>query len=143
MCSSKKISVGKNLEETAPDLTHPIAEGRCVFDQQSRKEGQSGAGPRSIRLAGSMLGHRAHICAFFNSPEEAYRMLLPFIQEGLECGQKAVHTVDPRRREEHIQWLASAVINVDAVQRNAQFELRDWRGPDLEEVKMSFASAVS
>jgi hypothetical protein len=88
----------------------------------------SGAGSHSIRLAGSNLGDRAHICAFFNSREEAYRVLLPFVQEGLESGQKAVHTVDPRRREEHVRWLASAGIDVD---KNNQIELRDWADSHL------------
>ena len=91
----------------------------------------SGGGSRSIRLAGSTLGHRAHICAFFNSSEQAYRVLLPFIQDGLECGEKAVHTVDPRRREEHMQRLASAGIDVDAAQKNEQLELRDWSNTHL------------
>lgn len=50
-------------------------------------------------------------------------MLLPFVKEGLESGEKAVHTVDPRRRDEHLQWLASAGIDVH---KNNQFELRDW-----------------
>lgn len=91
----------------------------------------SAAGNRPIRLAGSILGYRAHICAFFSSPEDAYGVLLPFIREGLECGEKAVHTVDPRRREEHMQWLASAGIDVAAVQKNDQLELRDWTNTHL------------
>ena len=42
-----------------------------------------------IRFAGSILKDRAHICAFFN---EAHRVLLHFVKEGLELGQKALHT---------------------------------------------------
>ena len=91
----------------------------------------SAAANRPIRLAGSILGYRAHVCAFFSSAEDTYRVLLPFIQEGLECGEKAVHTVDPRRREEHIKRLASAGIDVDAVQKNDQLELRDWTNTHL------------
>src|SRR6266404_6935649 len=37
-----------------------------------------------------------------NTPDERYAVLLPFIQEGLELGEKAIHTVDPRRRQEHL-----------------------------------------
>lgn len=62
------------------------------------------------RLAGSILSYRAHTCAFFNSTEDAYRVLTPFIEEGLECGEKAVHTIDPHRRDEHMQRLALAGI---------------------------------
>jgi hypothetical protein len=35
------------------------------------------------RLAGSILGPQAHICAFFKNPADEYQVLLPFIKEGL------------------------------------------------------------
>jgi len=79
-----------------------------------------------VRFAGSTLRDRAHICAFFNGPEDAYRVLLPFVQEGLELGEKALHTVDPRRREEHIRWLTNAGIDVAAGHINGQVEVLDW-----------------
>ena len=36
----------------------------------------------SVTLAGSALKNRCHACAFFNDPEEEYRLLLPFVREG-------------------------------------------------------------
>ena len=42
------------------------------------------------------------ICAFFNSRDDEYRVLLSFIKDGLECGEKAFRTVDPKRRDEHL-----------------------------------------
>jgi hypothetical protein len=44
-----------------------------------------------IFLAGSQLGDVRHVCAFFNSDDEEYRVLLPFIKDVFECGDKAVH----------------------------------------------------
>ena len=44
-----------------------------------------------ISLAGSQLGEVRHVCAFFNDADEEYRVLLPFIKDGFECGDKAVH----------------------------------------------------
>jgi hypothetical protein len=38
------------------------------------------------------LRDRAHICAFLNSPDEGHRVLLPFVEEGRELGQKSLHT---------------------------------------------------
>ena len=35
---------------------------------------------------------RAHICAFFNSPDEARWVLPRFVKEGLALGQKPLHT---------------------------------------------------
>jgi hypothetical protein len=100
-------------------------------DNQGERGKSWGEGSRPIRLVGSTLGNRAHICAFFNSPEDVYRILLPFIKEGLELGEKAVHTVDPRRRDEHIRRLASSGIDVAAVHKNDQFEVRDWTDTHL------------
>ncbi len=42
-----------------------------------------------------------------------------------------MHTVDPRRRDEHIRRLASAGIDVAAVHKDGQFELRDWTDTHL------------
>lgn len=84
-----------------------------------------------FRLTESMLGARPHICAFFNTPDEAYRALLPFIKEGLAIGEKAVHTVNPGRRDHHIQNLASAEVDVDSLCRKGQLEIRDWYNTHL------------
>jgi hypothetical protein len=79
-----------------------------------------------IRFAGSVLGAQRHVCAFFHSPDEEYRVLLPFIKEGFARGEKAFHIVDPTLREEHVRRLASAGIDVSAVEQSGQFELCNW-----------------
>ncbi|MGA2537275.1 MAG: hypothetical protein ABSF53_14755 [Terracidiphilus sp.] len=38
---------------------------------------------QSISLAGAQLGDVRHVCAFFTNDEEEYRVLLPFIRDGL------------------------------------------------------------
>src|SRR5260370_31484086 len=77
-----------------------------------------------ISLAGSQLGQARHVCAFFNSDEEEYRVLLPFIKDGFECGDKAIHILSPDQRRDHLQRLAGIGIDSTAVQRSGQFELR-------------------
>jgi MEDS: MEthanogen/methylotroph, DcmR Sensory domain len=77
-----------------------------------------------ISLAGSELGDVRHVCAFFNSDDEEYRVLLPFIKDGLECGDKAVHVINPERHQDHLQRLAAAGIDAAAAQSSGQFELR-------------------
>jgi hypothetical protein len=79
-----------------------------------------------IRLAGSVLGAKRHVCAFFHSPDEEYRVLLPFIKEGFDRGEKAFHIVDPKLRENHLQRLRSAGIEVATTERTGRFELRNW-----------------
>ncbi len=56
-----------------------------------------------IPFAGSLLDEARHVCAFFNSEEEEYRVLLPFIKEGFERGDKAVHVVNPDKRDYHLR----------------------------------------
>jgi hypothetical protein len=77
-----------------------------------------------ISLAGSELRETRHVCAFFNSEEEEYRVLLPFICDGFERGDKAVHVVNPDRQHDHLQRLAAAGIDQEAAQQRGQFELR-------------------
>jgi len=82
-----------------------------------------------MRLAGSVLHVSPlsqHVCAFFHSHEEEYRVLLPFIQEGFERGEKTFHIVDPTRRDAHLQRLAAAGIDTAAAQQRGQFELHTW-----------------
>src|ERR1700680_3508097 len=77
-----------------------------------------------ISLAGSQLGDVRHVCAFFNSDDEEYRTLLPLITDGFECGDKAVHVINPGQHHNHLQRLAAAGIDAEADQHSGQFELR-------------------
>ena len=86
-----------------------------------------------IRFAGSVLGAQRHVCAFFHSPDEEYRVLLPFIKEGFERGEKAFHIVDPKLRDQHVQRLESAGIDVAVAEQSGQLELRNWAEAYLRE----------
>jgi hypothetical protein len=77
-----------------------------------------------ISLAGSQLDQTRHVCAFFTSEEEEYRVLLPFIREGMTCGDKAVHVINPGAHQEHLQRLAEAGIDSDAHQQSGQLQIR-------------------
>jgi len=95
-------------------------------DRETPRVRTSTQSSQPIRLAGSVLGAQRHVCAFFHSPEEGYSVLLPFIREGFERGEKAFHIVDPNLRAEHTMRLASAGIDVEAAAKNGQFELLNW-----------------
>jgi hypothetical protein len=77
-----------------------------------------------IPFAGSRLGERRHVCAFFNNDEEAYRVLLPFIKEGFECNHKAVHVIDPGQVANHRRRLLEAGIDLASAEKQGQLELR-------------------
>src|SRR3954469_17426105 len=71
-----------------------------------------------VHLGGSLVGQKGHICAFFSSADEEYRTLLPFIRDGLECGEAAFHTVDPARASDHVNRHRAAGIDVDSYRGN-------------------------
>jgi len=97
--------------------------------------GDNADNPRSgqdpIRIGGSSLGNRPHVCAFFNNRDEEYSLLLPFITEGLQAGEKGVHTIDPSRLDDHRQRLASAGVNVGDLVNAGKLDLRDWSNTHL------------
>jgi MEDS: MEthanogen/methylotroph, DcmR Sensory domain len=77
-----------------------------------------------ISLAGSQLGAIRHACAFFSNDDEEYRVLLPFIKEGLERGDRAIHVVNPQQRDEHVRRLASAGIDSAVAELTGQLEIK-------------------
>jgi hypothetical protein len=76
-----------------------------------------------ICLAGSQLGEVRHVCAFFNNADEEYRVLLPFIRDGFERGDKAVHVVNPDQRHDHLRRLAAVGIDPEAATQSGQLEV--------------------
>lgn len=81
---------------------------------------------QGVRLAGSVLRRQCHACAFFHTPEEEYRLLVPFTQDGLACGDKSFQITDPGHQEERRARLKNAGVDVDAATEKGQLELRAW-----------------
>lgn len=77
-----------------------------------------------IPFAGSLLDETRHVCAFFNSDEEEYGVLLPFIKDGFRCGHKAIHVVNPEQRSDHLNRLIAAGIDTAGAAQSGQFELK-------------------
>ena len=88
---------------------------------------------KEVRLAGAPLGRSRHVCAFFNTKDEEYRVLLPFITEGFEQGDKAFHIVKEGHRPEHRRRLRQAGIAVDEAERKGQLEVRRWEDAYLRD----------
>src|ERR1700731_3761271 len=45
---------------------------------------------KTVGLARSRLNYRCHVCAFFHSREDEYKILIPFMRESLDAGDRAV-----------------------------------------------------
>jgi hypothetical protein len=82
---------------------------------------------QEVRLAGSVLSRSCHVCAFFHSKEEEYQVLMPFIKEGFERGDRAFHVVNPKHRRNHLQRLEREGINVAEAEAKGQLEVRRWQ----------------
>jgi hypothetical protein len=87
----------------------------------------------SVQCAGGSLGQHRHICAFFNDFDEQHRVLRSFIKEGFDRGDKAFHIVDPELREDHLQRLAEAGIDVQQATGTGQLEMRRWQDAYLRD----------
>jgi hypothetical protein len=99
--------------------------GGRALDSGLKSTGMAQA-QREIWLAGAPLAHWRHVCAFFRTADEKYQVLVPFIKQGLERGERAFHVVDPALREDHLRRLEQAGIDVAAAQRTGQLEVHDW-----------------
>lgn len=88
---------------------------------------------KPVRLAGSVLSHSCHVCAFFHSKEEEYRVLMPFIKDGFEQGDRAFHIVDPSRRPDHLRRLERDGIDVARAEATGQLEVRRWQDAYIQD----------
>jgi hypothetical protein len=86
-----------------------------------------------IPFASTTLHQHRHVCAFFSSVEEEYRVLLPFIKAGFDRGERALHVVDPVLRDDHLRRLRLAGIDVAGAKESGQFEVLDWQDAYLSE----------
>lgn len=89
-------------------------------------EGSPARGAQPIHFAGSTLEHNRHVCAFFDSSEEEDRVMLPFVREGIERGEKAFHIIDPDEREAYLERLDRGGVPARELLETGQFELRSW-----------------
>jgi hypothetical protein len=85
---------------------------------------------QSPQFTGKTFNMGGHICAFFNTIDEQHRVLRPFIREGLDQRDKAIHLVDLGQRDDHLRWLADAGIDVQGAMSTGQLEVWPWQdGP--------------
>ena len=81
---------------------------------------------KSVRLFGEHLDEGMHICSFFRSSAEKYRVLMPFIREGMEQGDMAFHVVNPALRKEHTQRIAEGGIDAAQAEVDGQLKIMGW-----------------
>jgi hypothetical protein len=83
-------------------------------------------GARKSVLFGENLNEGMHICTFFRTSAEKYRVLMPFIREGMEQGDRAFHVVNPSFRSEHAQRIAESGIDSVRAELEGQLKIVGW-----------------
>jgi MEDS: MEthanogen/methylotroph, DcmR Sensory domain len=86
---------------------------------------------RTMPSAGATLEQYRHVCIFYNSKDEEYRILRSFISEGFNKGDKAFHIIDESSRQDHLRRLTELGIDVTVTQATGQLEVRGWENAHL------------
>lgn len=81
---------------------------------------------RTIELARSTVACGCHACAFFHTRDEEYQILLPFVKDGLETGDKTFQFVDKTHRAERLARLRESGIDIVDAQQHGQFDMLSW-----------------
>ena len=80
--------------------------------------------PRSVRLAGEDV--RGHVVVLSDTVDDGYDVVLPYILEGFQQGDRAFHVIDPALRDEHLERLSEIGIDVPAATASGQLAVRSW-----------------
>jgi hypothetical protein len=81
---------------------------------------------RAISIGQSEFRCPCHACAFFNSLDEEYELLLPFAKDGYDAGDRMFQIVAKKHRDERRTRLATSGIDLDKAESAGQLEIRVW-----------------
>lgn len=78
---------------------------------------------QSFTLCGESLLAPMHICGFFNSHDERYDVILPYLKEGLENNEEVLNILESAAHHEHCDRLSKAGIPVQKKLANSQLKI--------------------
>src|ERR1700724_2171858 len=81
---------------------------------------------KTVGVARSQLNYRCHVCAFFHSREDEYKILIPFMKEGLDVGDRAVQIIAADRRAEQIRRLTETGVDTLAAEQRGHLVVQSW-----------------
>ena len=77
----------------------------------------------SVTLCGETLTAPLHICAFFDSREEQYEILLPWLKEGINSNEEVLTILAGDSHKDHCSRMSDAGIAVQEVLTNKQLKV--------------------
>jgi hypothetical protein len=90
---------------------------KAVINYTKMKNGQT------VTLCGETLPGSLHICAFFDSRDEQYEILLPWLKEGLNNNETVLSILERNMHSDHCSRLAKADIPVQETLGNGQLKV--------------------
>lgn len=77
----------------------------------------------SFSVCGESLSAPMHICGFFDSREQQYEIIIPYIMEGLQANEKVINILEGNRHSEHCRCLANNGISIAEKLSSGQLEV--------------------
>lgn len=74
-------------------------------------------------VCGESLVSPMHICGFFDSREQQYEVIIPYIMEGLATNDKVINILEGNRHGEHCRCLADNGISIAEKMASGQLEV--------------------
>jgi hypothetical protein len=78
---------------------------------------------QSVNLCGKRLNGLRHICGFFDSRDEQYNILGPYLKEGIDNGERVVTILDSQIHDDHRARLETAGISVTSACEKDQLQI--------------------
>ena len=78
---------------------------------------------RKVTICGEAITGSAHVCAFFNSRSEEDAIVIPYLREGLDRGERVVGIVEGWRRDARLSGLRDEGVAVDAALAAGELEV--------------------
>ena len=79
--------------------------------------------PTSSSVCGESLPDPMHICGFFDSKEQQYEVIIPYIMEGLKANDKVVNILEGERHGKHCRCIANNGVSIAEKLSTGQLEV--------------------
>src|ERR1044072_2417322 len=79
--------------------------------------------PQTVHLCGETLEGARHICAFFDSREEQYEILMPYFKEGLENNEEVITILESETHPDHCSRLEKVGMPLKETMENGPLKI--------------------
>lgn len=69
---------------------------------------------RTVHLCGEAVPHPGHVCAFFDSRQQKYDTLIPFLKDAISAGDEVINIVDESEKAAHLDTLLEGGVPIRA-----------------------------